>query len=77
MVFARAGDVLSVSRSAESGLTARQAGYFFDNSQRIAVISRPARARRRGLTAEPQRTLRRTKHGGPRRTTREKEGIEP
>ena len=26
---ARAGDVLSVSRSAESGLTARQAGHFF------------------------------------------------
>ena len=57
-MFARAGEVPSVRQSAESGLTARQGGYFFDNSQRIAVIRRSAHARWRGLTAEAQRTRR-------------------
>ena len=45
---ARAGEVPSVSRSAESGLTLRQAGYFFDNSERTCVIQRLSRARREG-----------------------------
>ena len=55
---ARAGEVLPVSQSAENGLTAHQAGYFFENSQRIAVIWRSAHARWRGFTAEAQRTRR-------------------
>ena len=57
-MFARAGEVPSVRRSAETGLTACQGGYFFENSERIAVIRRSAHARWRGLTAEAQRTRR-------------------
>ncbi len=55
---ARAEVALSVSRSAESGLTAHQAGYFFDNSQRTGVIQSLSRARHRGIKASLHR-------GGP------------